>query len=179
MTRAHHGAAVTRVIASPMGRFVLHLSPDGALSSEWKQLAELRDDSVRSKGNSTWLDHVAERLAEYFASRSVPDWSDVPTPDGPDFHHRCWEACRTIPHGEVRSYGELAEMAGSTRLASRAAGQAMRTNPLSVIVPCHRVVARDGKLHGYAGTTNSASDALGIKRRLLALEQATLIAATR
>ncbi len=172
MIRVHHSCAATRVIASPMGPLVLHLSPDGALSSEWRQLAELGDGSVRSKGNSAWLDHVAERLADYFAGESVPDWSDVPTPEGPEFHHRCWEACRTIPHGEVRSYGELAEMAGSTRLASRAAGQAMRTNPLPVIVPCHRVVGSDGKLHGYAGTTNSQSDALGIKRRLLALEQA-------
>jgi methylated-DNA-[protein]-cysteine S-methyltransferase len=115
---------------------------------------------------------VAERLKEYFAGEAAPDWSDVPTPAGPDFHHRCWDACRRIAHGEVRSYGELAEMAGSTRLASRAAGQAMRSNPLSVIVPCHRVVASDGRLHGYAGTTNGQSNALGIKRGLLELEHA-------
>jgi len=162
-----------------MGRFVLHLSLEGTLTSEWRHLADLCDEPVRSKGNSAWLDHVAERLADYFAGESVPDWSDVPTPDGPDFHHRCWEACRKIPHGEVRSYGDLAEMAGSTRLASRAAGQAMRSNPLSVIVPCHRVVASDGRLHGYAGTISDSSEALDIKRRLLTLEQATLTAASR
>ncbi len=171
MTRTHHSAAATRIIAAPMGRFILSLSSDGSLSSEWKELAELRDDRIRSRGNSPWLDHLAEKLHDYFAGRAVPDWSDVPTPDGPDFHRRCWEVCRTIPYGEVRSYGELAEMGGSTRMASRAAGQAMRSNPLSVIVPCHRVVASDGKLHGYAGTTNRASDALYIKRCLLELEQ--------
>ncbi len=171
MSRTHHSCAATRIIAAPMGRFVLYLSTDGSLRSEWRKLAELKDDRIRSKGNSPWLDHVAERLRAYFAGTAVPDWSDVPTADGPDFHHRCWVACRTIPHGEVRSYGELAEMAGSTRLASRAAGQAMRSNPLSVIVPCHRVVASDGKLHGYAGTTNSASDAVHVKRALLELEQ--------
>lgn len=178
MIRVHHICAATRVVASPMGPFVLHLSPDGALSSEWRKLAEQRDQSLRSKGNSAWLDHVAERLADYFSGHSAPDWSDVPTPQGPGFHHRCWDACRTIPHGEVRSYGELAEMAGSTRLASRAAGQAMRTNPLPIIVPCHRVVASDGRLHGYAGTTNRASDALNIKRRLLALERSAVALAT-
>jgi len=174
MIRVHHSCAATRVVASPTGPFVLHLSADGALTSEWRHLAELGDASVRSKGNSAWLDHVAERLAGYFAGESVPDWSDVPTPDGPEFHHRCWDACRSIPHGEVRSYGELAEMAGSTRLASRAAGQAMRTKPLPVIVPCHRVVGSDGKLHGYAGTTNLESDALGVKRGLLKLERRSM-----
>ncbi len=172
--RTHHSGAATRVIAAPMGQLIIHLSADGSLHSQWRQLAH-DDGRVRPKGNSPWLDHVADRLRQYFAGGGIPDWSDVPTPAGPDFQRRCWDACRSIPHGQVRSYAELAEMAGS-RMASRAAGQAMRCNPLSVIVPCHRVVASDGRLHGYAGTTNSASDALGIKRGLLSLERAATLA---
>lgn len=162
-----------------MGRFVLELFADGSLRSRWRELNEVVGERARSKGQSSWLDDLSERLRSYFTGRSIPDWSDVPTPLGSDFHQRCWDACRTIPYGEVRSYGELAELAASTRLASRAAGQAMRSNPLSVIVPCHRVVASSGRLHGYAGTTDGESDALGIKRGLLVLEQAALQSALR
>lgn len=173
--RVQQCSAATRVIPATIGQLIIHLSADGSLRSQWRQLAD-EGGHVRRKGNSPWLDHVADRLRGYFAGDAIPDWSDVPTPEGPEFQRRCWEACRSIPHGQVRSYAELAEMAGS-RMASRAAGQAMRCNPLSVIVPCHRVVASDGRLHGYAGTTNSASDALGIKRGLLSLERAAALAA--
>jgi len=170
MNRNHRSASATRIIPSPVGAFVLTLASDGLLSSHWRELSEWSDARERSHGNSTWLDHVAERLKDYFAGREVPDWSDVPTPEGPPFHRACWEACRRIPHGEVLTYADLAGMAGSP-MASRAAGQAMRSNPLSVIVPCHRVVGSGGRLHGYAGTTDGQSSALHIKRGLLELER--------
>ncbi len=170
MNRIHRSASATRIIPSPVGAFVLTLASDGSLRSRWRELSELREASERSHGNSTWLDDVAERLRAYFAGRDVPDWSDVPTPDGPPFHRACWEACRRIGHGEVMTYADLAEAAGSP-MASRAAGQAMRSNPLPVIVPCHRVVGSGGRLHGYAGTTEGDSVALRIKRGLLELER--------
>lgn len=173
MNRNHRSASATRIIPSPVGAFVLTLATDGSLCSHWRDLSELPAARERSHGNSPWLDDVADRLRAYFAGREVPDWSDVPTPDGPPFHRACWEACRRIGHGEVMTYADLAEAAGSP-MASRAAGQAMRSNPLSVIVPCHRVVGSKGRLHGYAGTIDGDSSALRIKRGLLELERRSM-----
>ncbi len=77
------------------------------------------------------------------------------------------EACRRIPYGEVRTYGELAALAGSPR-AARAVGNVMRTNRFPIIVPCHRVVRSGGQLGGF-----SAPDGISLKRRLLELEQSS------
>ena len=85
--------------------------------------------------------------------------------DAPPFFRAAWEACRTIPRGETRSYAWLAEEAGRPG-AFRAAGQAMARNRLSIIIPCHRVIGSDGGLHGYGG-------GLDKKARLLELERGT------
>ena len=82
----------------------------------------------------------------------------------PRFHKAAWEACRTIPIGETRSYKWLAAMAGNPR-ASRAAGQAMARNRLSVIVPCHRVIGSNGSLHGYGGGLDKKAALLEMERR--------------
>ena len=112
---------------------------------------------------------LVERLDAYFAGRTV-DFHDVPTPRGPAFFRCCWEACRSIPPGRTASYSRLAEMAGSPG-AARAAGQAMRHNPLPVIVPCHRVLAAGGRIGGFGGSRDPDSVELRRKRRLLELEQ--------
>ena len=70
--------------------------------------------------------------------------------DTPDFHRRCWDACRRIPSGSVTTYGRLAAAVGSPN-AARAAGRSMACNPYAPEVPCHRVVASDGRLTGYSG----------------------------
>lgn len=80
------------------------------------------------------------------------------------FRRHVLEACARIPRGQVASYGELARRVGSPR-ASRAVGNTMRTNPLPIVIPCHRVVGSDGKLTGFGG-------GLDLKRRLLELEGA-------
>lgn len=67
-----------------------------------------------------------------------------------DFHQRCWDACRLIARGSVTTYGRLAAAVGSPQ-AARAAGRAMACNPYAPEVPCHRVVASDGRLTGYSG----------------------------
>jgi methylated-DNA-[protein]-cysteine S-methyltransferase len=79
------------------------------------------------------------------------------------FFSAAWNACRSIPPGETRSYSWLAAEAGSP-LAMRAAGQAMARNRFSLIIPCHRVIASDGGLGGYGG------GGLGVKARLLQME---------
>jgi len=79
------------------------------------------------------------------------------------FFSAAWNACRSIPPGETRSYAWLAAEAGSP-LAMRAAGQSMARNRFSLIIPCHRVIASDGGLGGYGG------GGLGVKARLLQME---------
>lgn len=95
----------------------------------------------------------------------------IATPDGSPFHRKCWEACRTIPRGETRTYAWLAAAAGSPK-AIRAAGQAMRRNPLPIVVPCHRVVATTG-IGGFAGDAAPDCERVSLKVQLLALERAT------
>jgi methylated-DNA-[protein]-cysteine S-methyltransferase len=95
------------------------------------------------------LARTAAQLAEYFAGqRRVFDVALAPR--GTEFQRAVWRKLRTIPLGETRSYGELARALGRPS-ASRAVGAANGKNPISIIVPCHRVVGSTGHLTGYAG----------------------------
>jgi methylated-DNA-[protein]-cysteine S-methyltransferase len=109
------------------------------------------------------LDEAARQLTEYFAGdRTTFDLALAP--HGTEFQQRVWMALRTIPYGETRSYGNIAAAVGSPS-SSRAVGAANGRNPLSIIVPCHRVIGSNGHLTGYAG-------GMEVKRWLLAHEQA-------
>jgi len=157
------------VVRSAFGALAIIERADGSLESRWLRPGEtvtggIADDACRPD--------LVERLTRYFAGDGEVDFADVPTPAGPPFFRRCWGACRRIPRGETRSYAWLAREAGGDATAARAAGQAMRRNPLPVIVPCHRVVASDGRLHGYAGSINGEGPETALKAALLELEGA-------
>ena len=123
------GASLTGLyLASQDGR----LEPDG----RW-----VRDDSS--------LKAAVEQLAAYFAGDLRR--FDVPlAPRGTEFQRRVWDALRAVPFGTTVSYAELARRIGMPR-AARAVGLAVGRNPISIIIPCHRVVGSDGGLTGYAG----------------------------
>lgn len=108
------------------------------------------------------LDRAARELAEY-ANGERTRFTVPIAPTGTDFQRAVWTALSAIPHGETRSYEELARAIGRPR-AVRAVGSANALNPLSIVVPCHRVIGKTGSLTGYAG---------GIARKswLLAHEQ--------
>ncbi len=107
--------------------------------------------------------HLRGKLLNYLAGRPV-EFSDIPLdlPERPPFFRRVWEACARIPYGETRSYADLAREAGSPR-ACRAVGGAMAANPVPIVVPCHRVIGRDGSLTGFGG-------GLEQKKRMLEME---------
>ena len=84
-------------------------------------------------------------------------------PEGTPFQQKVWEALRTIPYGETRTYKEIAIQIGHNQ-SFRALGMANNRNPIVVVVPCHRVIGYDGKLTGYAG-------GLDVKEQLLELER--------
>ena len=95
-----------------------------------------------------------EWLNTYFQGE-VPAGKIPMSPEGTDFQKQVWQILRTISYGETRTYGsiakELAERLGKERMSAQAVGGAVGRNPISILVPCHRVVGTDGKLTGYAG----------------------------
>jgi methylated-DNA-[protein]-cysteine S-methyltransferase len=105
---------------------------------------------------------ILQQLEEYFQGTRVR--FDVPLDiEGTEFQMAVWRELQRIPYGETCSYGEIAARIGNPR-AARAVGMANHENPIAVVIPCHRVVGRDGSLTGYAG-------GLHLKEELLSLEQ--------
>ena len=108
------------------------------------------------------LKEAVAQLKEYFDGTRRE--FDLPLAlEGTAFQRAVWEALLTIPYGETRSYGQIAQSIGNPK-ACRAVGMANNRNPIAIIVPCHRVIGANGKLVGYGG-------GLDIKERLLALEK--------
>lgn len=154
---------------SPLGGVTL--SSDGeALTGLWfdgqKYFAATLSDE-RAEKPLPVFDETARWLDLYFAGR-VPDFTPPLRPKGTAFRRAVWDILLGIPYGETTTYGalaaRLAERNGA-RASARAVGGAVGHNPISLIVPCHRVVGSNGSLTGYAG-------GLGRKERLLAMEQA-------
>lgn len=105
---------------------------------------------------------AAAQIKEYLKG-SRKDFDLPLKPQGTDFQLRVWQALQAIPYGETRSYQEIAEQAGNIK-ACRAVGLANNRNPIAIIIPCHRVIGKNGSLIGYGG-------GLEIKARLLELEK--------
>jgi methylated-DNA-[protein]-cysteine S-methyltransferase len=117
----------------------------------------------------SWIDDLACRLQSFAAGNDEP-FDDVALDLAhlSEFQNRVVRACRGIKRGRVRTYGDLAAVAGSPR-AARAVGSVMAKNRFPIIVPCHRVVGSAGSLGGF-----SARDGISMKRRMLELEGAEI-----
>jgi methylated-DNA-[protein]-cysteine S-methyltransferase len=154
-------------------KLVIHDSPVGPLSlvSDGQALAALafehHEKTIRpligaEPGSDAVLDEARRQLDAYFAGRLQR--FDLPlAPRGTPFQERVWMALRDIPYGTTCSYGDLAAALGAPK-AVRAVGGANGNNPLSIIVPCHRVIGAGGALTGFGG-------GLDRKRYLLTHEQ--------
>lgn len=159
-----------RTLPTPTGPFAIIEEASGRCRTAWLDAEPGHDVPAEAVEDARLRPGLARQLARALAG--APEaFADVPTPEGPPFHRACWEACRRIPLGRTASYAELAAAAGRPG-AARAAGQAMRLNPMPIVVPCHRVVASDGSLGGYSGHRDDDSTALVRKRWLLGLEGA-------
>ena len=112
------------------------------------------------------LRRAVDQLAAYFA-RDLKEFDLPLAPRGTDFQHRVWDQLVQIGYGETASYGQIAHRLGKTNAASRAVGLANGSNPIPIVIPCHRVIGANGTLTGYAG---------GVERKqtLLELEQDAL-----
>ena len=149
-------------IATPFGRMLLARTAKG-LAGVWFEGQKHHPAPLTAvrRPDDALLRRAADQLHAYFAGDALA--FDVPLDlQGTPFQRSVWQALLAIPAGETRSYGALAKALGAAS-AVRAVGGAVGRNPVSVIVPCHRVVGSDGSLTGYAGGVDR-------KRALLALE---------
>lgn len=145
-----HWAAVQ----SPVGRLHLAASERGLLRIAFESdrqtfLAEL-DPRAHLKHNGAYIETALEQLQDYFKRPAEPFELKLDLAELTSFQRRVLASIRAIPTGEVWSYADVAAAIGKPR-AARAVGQALGSNPIPIVIPCHRVVASDGGLGGYSG----------------------------
>lgn len=152
-----------RIIDSPIGPLTLVVDADGRLAGLFTHAQRhFPDAAALGERDDAVAEAAVAQLGEYFAGTRTAFDLDL-APRGSAFQRRVWAALAAIPAGQTRTYGELAREVGSV---ARAVGGAVGRNPISLIVPCHRVIGTDGNLTGYAGGTER-------KRWLLAHEGAS------
>ncbi|MUL40303.1 methylated-DNA--[protein]-cysteine S-methyltransferase [Streptomonospora sp. PA3] len=137
------GEALTGLYMDPHERFAQQVA------TEWR-----RDPGA--------LREAAEQLAAYFAGE-LREFSVALAPRGTAFQRTVWQALTTIPYGRTATYGEIAADIGRPG-ASRAVGMANNRNPISIVVPCHRVIGANGALVGYGGGISRKESLLGLER---------------
>ena len=148
------------ILASVKGLLATTL-PQPSADTARQQLGDSVEQAVWSPNR---LSDIAERLRAYFNNERVTFPDELDLSGATPFQRQVWQQTRLIPYGETRSYQWVAEQIKRPR-AARAVGQALGSNPLLIIIPCHRVVLqlKDGGLGGFGG-------GLEMKRRLLSME---------
>jgi O-6-methylguanine DNA methyltransferase len=159
-----------QILDSPLGPLTAAAGRDGSVAylgfgqrdPRVRLLEVLDPEEAELDPDPAALDPLRRQLDEYFAGRRRD--FDLPlAPRGTEFQLKVWEELRRIPYAQTISYGELARRLGDPNL-TRAVGAANGANPISIIVPCHRVIGANGSLVGYGG-------GLPIKKALLELER--------
>jgi methylated-DNA-[protein]-cysteine S-methyltransferase len=151
------------IFSSPLGDLRLLRTPQGLAGVYFPEHKHMHWDArAQHAPQDALLHRTTEQLQEYFAGRRSDFDLALDCSQGTDFQKEVWRALQTIPYGETCSYSALAQKIGRPK-AIRALGAANGRNPLSIIVPCHRVIAANGDLQGYAGGLEN-------KRYLLDLE---------
>jgi methylated-DNA-[protein]-cysteine S-methyltransferase len=153
------------MVDSPVGPLTL-VATDGALTGLYMDRQRYRPGTETfGDRDHTPFAQAAEQLEEYFAGR-LTDF-DVPLAFvGTPFQRLVWEALRKVPYGQTVSYGQLADRLGRPT-AARAVGLANGHNPISIIVPCHRVVGAKGDLTGYGGGLERKRHLLDFERNVI------------
>ena len=159
---------------SPVG--VITLARDGnSLTGLWLKGQKYHGDDIFGemiKKDDIPVFESAKRWLERYFAGEKPDISELPLfPQGSEFRREVWRILCEIPYGKVITYGDIAKKmavkTGKERVSSQAVGGAVGHNPISIIIPCHRVVGSNGSLTGYAG-------GISVKIKLLELEGADM-----
>ncbi|MGR5285058.1 methylated-DNA--[protein]-cysteine S-methyltransferase [Vibrio maritimus] len=143
------------VLTSELGLITVQANSEGLLGIWFEQHTTCPDELGEHNPSHPLLKQAETELKEYFAGERQTFTLPLAA-IGTDFQRKVWQALCEIPYGEAISYQELANRLGNSK-AVRAVGTANGKNPLSIVVPCHRVVGKNGKLSGYAG---------GVERKL-------------
>ena len=151
-------------IESPVGTLTLIANEKKLLAVLWQKEKAGRVKISKGQENEkhSVLILAEKQLKEYFQGKRTD--FDLPLEfEGTDFQKKVWKALQNIPFGKTRSYVEIATKIGSPG-ASRAVGSANGKNPISIVVPCHRVIAQSGKLAGFAGGLEAKQFLLGLEK---------------
>jgi len=153
-------------ISSPIGR--IYISADNrylrtiSFSDNRQSAAEPGREIIFA--SNPIIQQAAKQLQEYFARKRTT--FDLPiTFTGTEFQRKTWQSLLNIPYGETRSYLQQAQAIGNPK-AVRAVGRANGLNPIAIVVPCHRVIGKSGKLTGYAGGLERKEFLLNLERKI-------------
>ena len=141
---SHYDSPLGAMTMASDGFCLIGLGFDGQ-----KCFASILDKGCEERDDLPIFDETRRWLDLYFAGK-VPDFTPALLMRANDFRRRVWEVLLTIPYGKTMTYGEIAQRIGKPR-AAQAVGGAVGHNPISLIIPCHRVIGVDGSLTGYAG----------------------------
>jgi len=150
---------------SPVGSLLLIAKEDGLTEINFPRDRRGKEPPADCRKDDAALREVTSQLRAYFAGE-LENFDFELAPEGTSFQQKVWKELLNIPYGETISYGMLAKRIGNPN-ASRAVGLANGSNPIPIVIPCHRVIGSNGKLTGYGG-------GLPIKEKLLALEKRQL-----
>jgi methylated-DNA-[protein]-cysteine S-methyltransferase len=155
---------VHKTMSSPVGTLTLVATDDGLAGilweNDWPHRGQLRIET-RDDSHPILLE-TERQLNEYFSGRRT-EFALKLDVDGTPFQRKVWNALRTIPFGATRSYGDIAKQIGNPG-AMRAVGAANGRNPVSIVVPCHRVIGSNGKLTGFGGGIEAKAFLLTLER---------------
>ena len=154
-------------IESPIGRLLLVADEEGLRQVSFAEGRTPASVDPSWEKDDRHLRESVRQLQAFFAGEL--ERFELPLkPEGTEFQQKVWSALCRIPFGETRSYGELARRLGNPS-ASRAVGLANGSNPIAIIIPCHRVIGSNGKLTGYGGGLENKQWLLDFERRQLRL----------
>ncbi len=165
----HVDPFIVAKISSPLGPLLAYADTDGKglVALDFPGSKPVAGIAMVAPEKHPALKAAARALRDYFDKQAPLPRGLSAVRGGTAFQRKVWKAIARIPFGKVKTYGEIAREIGSPN-AARAVGAACGANPLPLFVPCHRVVASNGALGGFSG-------GLGIKKKLLRLENVTLL----
>jgi methylated-DNA-[protein]-cysteine S-methyltransferase len=134
---------------TPVGEMILVANEKGLAAILWPRNGEVPFETGKENDEYPVLKEAVKQLDEYF-QKERKTFSLPLDMEGTDFQLKVWNALLMIPFGETRTYGQIAKQIGEPG-AARAIGAAVHNNPLSIVVPCHRVIGANGKLVGFGG----------------------------
>jgi methylated-DNA-[protein]-cysteine S-methyltransferase len=153
--------------ASPLGRMLI-VSDGESVCGLWfcgqKHFLSSIDDEITENNDLTIFSEVKNWLDDYFSGKN-PDITFKLKPSGSDFRLKVWRILEDIPYGQTLTYGEIASKISPT-MSPQAVGGAVGRNPISILIPCHRVLGSGGKLTGYAGGINRKIELLKLEKSI-------------